>query len=222
MKKTFRIVFRTFLSFIGAVLLYILAAFGLSRISIEAEENTEKVIPIYISTNGIHTDLIVPVKNEVYNWQNEILFSHTLSNDTNAQFLAFGIGDRGFYLDTKTWGDLTIATTCNAAFGLGTSVIHTRFYRSLTESETCKKILISAKQYQALVNYINSFFRRDEKYRLIHIERNYGQDDTFYEAKGKCHLLHTCNTWVNNGLKVAGQKACLWTPYDKGIFYHYQ
>ncbi len=46
----------------------------------------------------------------------------------------------------------------------------------------------------------------------------YGKNDAFYEAQGSYNFLNTCNTWANNGLKHAGQKAALWTATDFGIF----
>ncbi|HXU27639.1 MAG TPA: DUF2459 domain-containing protein, partial [Bacteroidia bacterium] len=49
-----------------------------------------------------------------------------------------------------------------------------------------------------------------------------GDNDSFYEAVGVYGLFYTCNTWANNGLKYCGQKACLWTPFEKGIFYQYR
>ena len=52
-------------------------------------------------------------------------------------------------------------------------------------------------------------------------EAVYGKNDAFYDAKGRYSFLNTCNTWTNDGLKVAGQKAALWTPTDFGIFQHY-
>ena len=55
----------------------------------------------------------------------------------------------------------------------------------------------------------------------INTDAVYGKNDAFYEANGSYSLFHTCNTWANNGLKACGQKACFWTPFDSGIFYHY-
>lgn len=37
----------------------------------------------------------------------------------------------------------------------------------------------------------------------------YGINDAFYDAKGKYSFFETCNTWANDGLKEAGQKARL-------------
>ncbi|MFM7854609.1 MAG: DUF2459 domain-containing protein [Flammeovirgaceae bacterium] len=49
----------------------------------------------------------------------------------------------------------------------------------------------------------------------------YWDNDSFYEAKGTYNLFFTCNTWVNEGLKKAGLKACLWTPFDSGLLRKY-
>jgi hypothetical protein len=46
-------------------------------------------------------------------------------------------------------------------------------------------------------------------------------NDAYYEAHMRYSLFHTCNTWINNGLKASQKKACLWTPTSGGIFYQY-
>ena len=71
---------------------------------------------------------------------------------------------------------------------------------------------------------INDKFDRGQNGKpiLIKTDAVYGKNDAFYDAKGSYSFLDTCNTWSNNGLKAAGQKAALWTPSDFGIFQHYQ
>ena len=71
------------------------------------------------------------------------------------------------------------------------------------------------------VNYISDSFRNPLQPEWIE-GHSYGQKDAFYEAKGSYSLFYTCNTWANNALKAANQKASLWTVYDKGIFCHYK
>ncbi|WP_432264675.1 DUF2459 domain-containing protein [Autumnicola psychrophila] len=50
---------------------------------------------------------------------------------------------------------------------------------------------------------------------------HYNSRDAFYYAKGSLNPFKTCNTWINSGLKNSKMKACLWTPFTQGIFYHY-
>ena len=90
--------------------------------------------------------------------------------------------------------------------------------------DDCKKMMLTEKQYQQLIHFIDSKFDKDAsgKYILIKTDAVYGNDDAFYDAKGSYNFTYTCNTWANNGLKAAGQKAALWTPTDFGIFQHYK
>lgn len=135
-----------------------------------------------------------------------------------------GWGDKGFYLETPTWADLKVSTAVRAAFGLSTTALHTTYYKTMLESQDCRKIVISKKHYLQLVKYINSSFdmEQDGSPTLVQSDVRYGLSDAFYEAKGSYSLFTTCNTWANSALKSCGQKACVWTPFDTGIFALYE
>jgi hypothetical protein len=83
--------------------------------------------------------------------------------------------------------------------------------------------MLTKKQYEDLVKYIKDKFDRDKNGKVIFIETDsvYGINDVFMKPKEDI-VFETCNTWANNGLKVAGQKAAYWTPTDVGIFQHYR
>ena len=104
------------------------------------------------------------------------------------------------------------------------SAMHCTFYEKMTEGEDCKKLTLTREQYRDLIFFIREKFDRDENGKpiLINTDAVYGKNDAFYDAKGSYSFLDTCNTWANNGLKAAGQKAALWTPSDRGIFQHYE
>ncbi len=212
------------LGIVAFVLLYLLSAFTLSRITVSKEFNTKEEVTIYILTNGVHTDLVVPIKSEIYDWSNEVKYVNTTSKDSVYNYLAMGWGDKGFYLETPEWKALKTSVAFKAAFALSTTAIHATYYKTLVESETCKKILVSKEQYQRLVNYIANSFQKDKEGHFINIVTNamYNKNDAFYEANGSYSLFTTCNTWANSGLKTSGQKCCLWTPFDTGIFLKYK
>jgi uncharacterized protein (TIGR02117 family) len=215
---------KVILGFFAFILLYIVVAFSLSKIAVNSEAIQEKKeVSIYIKSNGVHTDIIVPIKNQIKDWSSEIKFNDTKSKDSLMQFLAFGWGDKGFYLYTPQWSYLKASTALKAATGLSTSAMHTTFYKNISENENCKKINISKENYQKLVTYISESFKRDlnQKFQCIS-GHSYANNDIFYEANGTYSLFYTCNTWANNALKSCAQKAALWTPYDGGIFCHYQ
>lgn len=224
MKTAFRIVLKSVLAIIAFLLVYAVVIFFTSIISVNnTNEKKEAIISIYILSNGVHTDIVVPLKNEIKDWSNEISYLDTKAKDSTKNLLAFGWGDKGFYLDTPTWADLKFSTAAKAVTGVSTSAMHVTFYGNIKENESCKKILISESQYKKMIQYIENSFQLDSSNKIQRIgTHSYGKNDIFYEAKGSYNLFYTCNTWANETLKAANQKAALWTVLDKGIFYHYE
>ena len=210
---------------IGVVFLYIILSLLLPLIPVKAEEtNDPKIVEAYIMTNGVHTDLVVPVKSKYIDWSQKLPFENTKGKDPDQNFIAFGWGDKGFYLDTPTWAELKFSTAFNAAFWLSESAMHCTYYNEMKLGEDCKKIMLTEKQYQNLIKFIDDKFDQDESgnYKFIKTDAVYDNNDAFYDAKGAYNFTYTCNTWANDGLKVAGQKAAFWTPTDFGIFRHYK
>jgi uncharacterized protein (TIGR02117 family) len=222
-KMSLKIIGYSLLGIICFLLVYIITSIGLSKIEVNSEVTAgSKEIEMFIQTNGVHCDIVVPVKNELKDWSKEIQFQQTKSKDSIMNYLSFGWGDKGFYLETPTWSDLKASTAFNAAFGLGESAMHVTFYKKMTEGKDCVKIKISKEEYLQLVRYIEESLERDKEGIPIFIPAvTYDKNDSFYEANRKYSLFYTCNTWTNNALKAAGQKAAFWTNYDQGIFQHY-
>jgi uncharacterized protein (TIGR02117 family) len=203
--------------------LYLLAAWGLARVPVAKEPGGGTEVAIFILTNGVHTDIVVPTVDSLIDWRGQINPAHVRRPDPTAAYLAFGWGDKGFYLQTPTWADLRASVAFNAAFGLGGAAMHATYYRAMPESATCRRIWLSRPQYARLVAYLQASLQKDQHGNaiLIPTQANYGPTDAFYEATGSYSLFHTCNTWANNALKACGQKCCLWTPFDTGIFLNY-
>jgi len=223
-KSAFNIISKFVLFLIVFLFFYSLSAFVLSIIPVNNNMSEhKKEYTIYIKSNGVHTDLVLPIKTDVKDWSEQIKYEHIQSKDSTHQYLAFGWGDKGFYLDTPEWSDLKFSTAFKAAFNLGTSAMHTTFYKQIQETESCVKIEISKEQYQKLITFIEVSFQYDTNGNPIFIQAiTYGKNDSFYEAHRTYNLFYTCNTWANQALKKAHMKAAFWTPADKGIFYHYQ
>lgn len=210
---------------IGIIAVYAASAYLLPFIEVPAKDDGQKKdIAVYIYTNGVHTDIVMPVKNDLQDWGAKIPFSNTKSGETDYNFVGIGWGDKGFYLDTPTWADLKFSTAFKAAFWLSESAMHCSYYRTMKEGDDCKMIMISRDQYKKLAAFVEKKFDRDENgnFILVPTKAVYGNNDAFYDAQGTYSFLDTCNTWTNNALKAAGQKAALWTPTDYGIFIHYK
>ena len=60
---------------------------------------SDQGIDVYISSNGLHTDIIVPFQNEHFDWR-KILNDPTHQNlNLQSNFLGFGLGEKSVYLD---------------------------------------------------------------------------------------------------------------------------
>lgn len=222
--KILKKLLKYFAIFILSLFAYLLIVTLLSFVSVNEDVTVnQEEIPIYILTNGVHTDIVLPIKNEHHDWSSQLKFEHTKSKDTTYQYVALGWGDKGFYLETPTWADLKASTAIKAASGLSSTAIHVTFYKHLKENQSCKKIQISLENYKKLVAFIKETFQTKSG-EFLKIETNavYGKHDVFYEANGSYSLFYTCNSWANQALKAANQKAALWTISDSGIFRHYK
>ncbi|MDP4266631.1 MAG: TIGR02117 family protein [Bacteroidota bacterium] len=221
----FKIFIRFIAGFVGIIIVYLLLAYIFSLITINGNFREVKTsgIEIHILSNGVHTDLVLPYRSKYKDWSKQIKTIYTLSKDTNEKYIGFGWGDREFYLNTPEWSDLKFSTAFKALFFLSGTALHVTFYRDLSPDNRCREVFISTENYLKMVEYIENSFQKDANGNVELIRHHsFGQDDCFFEAKGVFSLFTTCNTWTNRGLKYSGMKACLWTPFDRGILYQYR
>jgi len=210
---------------IGILVIYLIIATAIAYIPVNKDQSQheDQNLSIYILTNGVHTDIVVPYFNEVYDWRTYLDTTLTPGKLTSTKWVSFGWGDKGFYLQTPEWKDLKASVAFNAAFGLSESAMHVTYYNRMIQNEDCIEIKLNKQQYLQLCSFILNQFNIDKnELQLIDTDQNYGANDVFYNAKGTYNLFYTCNTWTNNALKAAGLKACFFTLWYKGIFYHYK
>lgn len=225
LRKIMKSLFWCFAGFAGFLGTYFMLYLLLSYFSIEKVPTKKAPITIYLMRSGSHTDIILPKCNDQVDWDKYFPIENTKSKDTTVQLLALGWGDKDFYLNTPTWGDLTAKTFLNASLGLGSSSIHATYYYYLLTDRPTVTLKLSRIQYQNLIKFIISNIKLEKKGKsIVLIPKNniiITENDAFYDANFNYNLFYTCNTWINNCLKVAGQKACVWTPFSEGIFSQY-
>jgi len=212
------------LGLLAFVALYFVAAWVLSRFGAEEEAGQPDEVTIFLRTNGVHTDLVVPARHRLRHWPAALPFSDTRGGDSTAQWVGLGWGDRGFYLETPTWADLKASTALRAATGMSRTAIHATYYRDVRPAKGCVAVRISEAQYARLLRFVDASFDADSAGRpvVIPTDARYGDADAFYEARGSYSLFRTCNVWTNNALKACGQKAAVWAPFDWCIFHRYR
>jgi uncharacterized protein (TIGR02117 family) len=221
LKKLLRFVLRTLAGIAAFALLYLLCAFLFSRIPVNTDfAQAKDGVTIYIESNGVHTDIVVPVQNEQVDWTKYFPHDHFEDVDESFEHIAFGWGDKGFYLETPTWADLKFTTAFKAVFWLGSTAMHVTYKSKPPKNpELSKKITISKEEYQRLTDYILSSFEKDAAGNIMRIDHEgYSDQDCFYEAYGTYSFLKTCNVWTGNGLKESGVRVGWWTPFDSSVF----
>lgn len=179
-------------------------------------------VDIYLSTNGMHTDFIVPTQNTLFDWTTLIDSQPYEKNLTQYPYLGIGWGDWGFYIELDEWENLTAKLAAKTLLNPKTkTLMHITGYEQLpTPERRVEKVSLTNQQYQDLCAFIQTGFAYDEKEKVQLLPNlGYAPNDNFYKGKGSYHALHTCNYWVNKGLKKIGVRTALWTPIDRGMFY---
>jgi uncharacterized protein (TIGR02117 family) len=209
----------------GLLVVFWCGAAILSRIGVPAEEvpAAEKVHTVYITSSGVHCDIVLPVRDSLMDWTRELQLPDSLAKDTARPCLGFGWGNKQFFIETKSWSDLKVSVFLRATFHLGNSALH---IVQVPEPDTANpqtiRLLLTDDQYRRLIGFIkNEFTVGKGGYEPIP-EHPYGSYNYFFEAKRSYGLLYTCNSWTNKALKVAGQKACVWTAFKDGIYLQYR
>src|SRR5690606_31390134 len=122
---------------VGFLVIYLLIATGAAYIPVNKDQSQHKDqnLSIYIVTNGVHTDIVVPYFNEVYDWRTYLNPQLTPGKRTSAQWVGFGWGDKGFYLQTPEWKDLKASVAFKATFALSESAMHVTYHDKITTGD---------------------------------------------------------------------------------------
>jgi uncharacterized protein (TIGR02117 family) len=182
-------------------------------------------VVIFVRSNEIHTDLVVPVVQLPSNcdWRTQFPPADFRGDVHNCEYVAIGWGNRAFYIDTPTWADFKISTAARALFWRSESVLHVEYVPQILPREHFREVSISAEQYRQLGDFIrSSAITNSDGVAVTASDRTYHTHDRFYKSTGSYHALNTCNQWTGRGLKRAGVKTGLWTPLKPQVLYWLQ
>ena len=176
-------------------------------------------VTIFVRTNGVHTWIMVPKVTPEMDWRPDVPGAHLRDPRWGAgDHVAFGYGNRTFYLETPTWGDLTMKNAFLAAFGQGRSLMHADHDHQPRRNDYQRPITLRRDEYRRLVGFLRGSFQRDARGRTMPlIGRGYRGSDIFYEAVGRYDAFYTCNEWTGAALRRAGVRMGVWTPFSGSV-----
>jgi len=181
---------------------------------------SETGVWVYVRTNGVHADLVLPTHWRDHDWSRIFPPSHMRSVKQATDWIAFGWGDREFMLETPTWRDIRLGTSLKALIGWGAGAMHVE-YVDAPEDFDVARVRINEAQHARLVAAIEKSFRQTEDGQPVRIDApGYFERDAFYEAVARWSWRFTCNEWVRGVLSEAGLPVPVWAPFERTLFWH--
>lgn len=209
--------------FFALVASYFLIFFVLAPFTIDKTRTAE--VPcneLIIIPEGIHTDILLPIRTHTIDWGKELTIENELRVDTFQTHLKFGYGDKNFFLQTKNWSDLKPNTLFRTIFGINEGAIHVNLC-SRRDLDTSKiiKLKLSDRQFNKLIHFIKNSIKWSKGLPEKITNHPYSKYDFFFNSSKDYSVAYTCNCWTNEGLKTCEQKAGFWTPFKELIFSKY-
>jgi uncharacterized protein (TIGR02117 family) len=201
--------------------LYLLAALLGSLVPVNrAWTEPAQGTTIYLADNGVHVDIVMPVKAQGLDWRPLFPTRDFAAVDADARWIAFGAGEQRVYLDTPTWWDVTPRTLLWALTG-GHRVMHVEYVPNAAYA--VREIRLRPEEYRRLWAAVRADLALDDHGRLRRIDHpGYGPSDAFYRAIGKASAFRTCNSWAAGRLRLAGVTTSLWPPFAAGLVWRYR
>ena len=178
-------------------------------------------IDIYVVSNGVHTDILVPATTSILDWREILRPEHFEQETESFRYVALGWGDRDFYVNTPTWEEVSIVTIARALLLPTETIMHVQFSPVYAESDACRKVTLSVPQYERLMTALKSSFQLDAQGHPIRLDvASYNSLDCFYRGAGTYHAFNTCNCWTGRMLRETGVTAGWFTPTTYSVMFH--
>lgn len=176
----------------------------------------ERGVVVFVETNGIHTGIIVPVSAAGVDWRDLVKDEHLGDPRYAGTHLAFGWGERQFYLNTPTWSDVSASTIMRSAIGSDDTLVHVDHLAPPIPDDRIRTLILSEAEYRRLSAYIRASFRLNAAGQSQPV-KGYGPADSFYEGRGHYDAFTTCNSWTGDALRHAGVRVGAWTPFSWSV-----
>ena len=154
--------------------------------------------PVYVVSNGWHTGVVVEGERlPPGRWPQRAAFGRH-------RYLEVGWGDRDAYLADR----ITPGLAFRAAFASrGSALLVAAFDEPIPERFRGIEVVelrLSARALDGLAGFIEASHTADADGRPVRIASGWTGSSAFYLARGRFHILNTCNSWTARALQAAG------------------
>ena len=208
---------------LSPLFVYFAAAWLLGSIAVNRDfVAPEDGIEIAVWSNGVHTDFVVPVQGTRKDWRSWFPLDDFDAPPPTVSHIAFGWGDKGFFLNVPEWKDLTLGVALDALVFDGDAAMHVTLLSQMPEAgDSVRRFRIDEEQYRALVSHLEDSLLLGTDGKPIHLgSPGYIGQDTFYDATGDYGPVTICNQWTGAGLRKAGVTTGVWTPFEPLVMKH--
>lgn len=209
----------TFYSIVSIVTFYYMCCLVLPLIHVNNDYlKKNKGTAIYITNIAGKSNIIVPLKNKITNWEEHFSLIKFDSIQPNQKWLCLGFDEEDAYLENDS-SFLSYLFLLPQYCGFGQSIIHVNYLNdSAINKRKSLKIFIGTEQYLKLCNFIIESFETNQSDSLKPIVKlAHFKNEVIFEAKQEFSFIYTSNTWTNSALKSFGYKTGIWTALEIGI-----
>lgn len=166
---------------------------------------------VCVTRTDIHTNLVVPVQTDAFNWRTALPEPLTRS-----QYIGFGWGERNWYMNPPTRLEDIVPRGFQALFFPNLAALRVQAHDRLPDHDEVKCVGVERSQYLALMQFIKQSFQKTEQGQLIQ-RSDPATGTAFYEATGRYSILRNSNHWTAEGLEIAGINTPLWAGFSPAV-----
>lgn len=168
---------------------------------------------IHLVSNGWHVALVLPAAG----WPAALAHGPFGVDVSGARLVAFGWGERRFYMDTRTLADLDMAAALRALSWNDDTVLHAAFLDGVDRTHPhTRTIAVDRAQLDALERHVRASLAGAAPEP---VGPGFGPADVFFRARGTYSPFRTCNEWVGAALRSAGISVGAWTPLAQSLMW---
>jgi uncharacterized protein (TIGR02117 family) len=220
LKRTFQLLF----FFSDLLILYLLLAIiGLFWARSSNESINEVGIPLIVYGDGFHTELYLPVKDSIlnFNWFDFIQDSTIIHKHRLSKYIAFGWANEDWSL-ASTRNETGVLLALKAVFWpWNRSIVHVQLVDSVhpLKHPFTEYRLLNLEQYQQLIDFIKGGFVLHGNKPIVKSYHGYYESDYFFSSNRRYNAFNTCNQWTADALNACNIRNPGFAPFGWSIAY---